>query len=183
MLVSNCHGAIYDVDFLAAAGGGVVSHNFFWSARALMLGNLGSAGGVEGWRFISKDQSSLWHRVLSERRKKAWWMMGSATYRSLLPDMWRTFISCFFSGPFRTRNLGMPIRSEIKLCFVVGMCWKDFHINFQCMSTLPSWVQSTCSVIVQGGRVVKVLDFTTQCHQYQRRNIESSKKRNPVVLA
>ena len=135
VLVSNCHGAIYNVDFLAA--GGVVSHNFFWSARAIMLGNgnLRSAGSVEGWRFISKDQSSLWHRVLSERRKKAWWMMGSATYRSLLPDMWRTFISCFFSGPFRTRNLGMPIRSEIKLCFVVGMCWKDFHINFQCMPT------------------------------------------------
>ena len=107
--------------------------------------------------------------------------MGSTTYRSLLPDMWRTFISCFFSGPFRTRNLGMPIRSEIKLCFVVGMCWKDFHINFQCMSTLPSWVQSACSVIVQGGRVVKVLDFTTQYHQYQRRNIESSQERNPVV--
>ena len=104
--------------------------------------------------------------MLSERRKKAWWMMGSATYRSLLPDMWRTFISCFFSGPFRTRNLGMPIRSEIKLCFVVGMCWKDFHINFQCMSTLPS---SECKV--QGGRVVKVLDFTTQYHQYQRRYI------------
>ena len=107
--------------------------------------------------------------------------MGSATYRSLLPDMWRTFISCFFSGPFRTRNLGMPIRSEIKLCFVVGMCWKDFHINFQCMPTLPSWVQRACSVIVQGGRVVKVLDFTTQYHQYRRRNIESSQERNPAV--
>ena len=59
---------------------------------------------------------------------------------------------------------------------------RKIKARYQVVSSSQERSPSTVAVVVvRGGRVVMVLDFSTQCHQYQRRNIESSQERNPVV--